>query len=386
MKRELELRPYQSQAVDAWTACHRRGIVAIATGGGKTRIAIAALRASAVPTAVLCPTRALALAWVNELRRWCDEPVGLVGDGKSTVERVTVLTFESAYRHMKKLGARFELLIVDEVHHFGSGARAEAILDCPATARLGLTATAPPPGSEAAERLRAMIGPIVFELGHRDLTGTYLAPLRHGRVAVALDAAERAEYDRLSMPFRELARQFFQMNRGADFVALSRQLARTPEGVRALRGRARAEALSSFPKGKRRRVRDLLELHRNDKTIVFTALADNAYQVAIDNLIPVITAETSTRERTDILARFQIGPLRAVATARVLNEGIDVPDARVAIIVSGMLGQREKVQRIGRVLRPQPGKEALVYELVTSDTSEARRAQRRSQDAARTTA
>lgn len=130
-------------------------------------------------------------------------------------------------------------------------------------------------------------------------------------------------------------------------------------------------------------MRTLLERHREDRTIVFTALAENAYDVATDNLVPVIAAETSARERQDILQRFRDGKVRAIASARVLNEGIDVPEARVAIIVAGALGAREHVQRIGRVLRPDPKREkqALVYELVTSDTADARRADARTRNA-----
>ena len=93
--------------------------------------------------------------------------------------------------------------------------------------------------------------------------------------------------------------------------------------------------------------------------------------------MPVITAETSRKERSEILARFGEGTYRTIASARVLNEGIDVPDARVAIVVSGALGGREHVQRVGRVLRPAAGKRALVYDLITRDTVDEGRARSR---------
>jgi superfamily II DNA or RNA helicase len=373
----LELRPYQSQALAAWNAFGRRGVVSLATGGGKTRIAIGALMTTGVPDVILCPTRALAAQWLAELGRWFNEPIGMVGDGQRRVERLTVVTFESAYRHMDDLGDRFGLLVVDEVHHFGSGARIEALESCGATARLGLTATAPEPASDAATRIGELVGPIVFEMGIGELTGTHLAPLDVVTLPVALTEEERRSYSRLTQAFSEHARTFFRTHHDGDFVELTRLLARSVEGRRALMDNAAGQALASFPSAKSRLVGELPRDHRGDRTIVFTAFAENAYDIATQNLIPVIAAETSSRERADILRRFRDGPIRAIATARVLNEGIDVPDARVAIVVAGVLGRREHVQRIGRVIRPVPGKRALLYELVTMGTNDARRAARR---------
>ena len=90
-----------------------------------------------------------------------------------------------------------------------------------------------------------------------------------------------------------------------------------------------------------------------------------------------ITCEISRRERNQALAAFRAGKLKALVSARVLNEGIDVPDADVAIIVGGTFGEREHVQRIGRLLRPVPGKRAVIYELVTLATTETRQAKER---------
>lgn len=83
-----------------------------------------------------------------------------------------------------------------------------------------------------------------------------------------------------------------------------------------------------------------------------------------------VTCDIQRRERDAALAAFRKGEIRALVSARVLNEGIDVPDADVAIIVGGTQNEREHVQRVGRLLRPAPGKRALVYELVTRGTSE----------------
>ncbi len=377
----LDLRPYQREALVAWDAFSRRGVVALPTGAGKTRLAIQAIATSGLPTAILCPTRALAAAWMTELARWLEPPIGLVGDGERRVERITVFTFESAFRHMDTLGHAFGLLVIDEVHHFGSAARMEALESSPAIARLGLTATAPQRGTEQAARLEALVGPVVFEMGYGELVGNYLAPVDFVRIAVCLEHDEHAEYFAKTRAFKDMRAAFVRAYPGADFATFMRTLAKSQQGLRALRDHARAVELASFPRNKRSLVRSLLDRQRDDRSIVFTAYAENAYQVAMDNLVPVIAAETSARERQDILTRFREGKLRAIASARVLNEGIDVPDARVAIIVAGALGNREHTQRIGRVLRPAPGKRALVYELETAGTTDARRASQRTRHA-----
>ncbi|MBX3226491.1 MAG: DEAD/DEAH box helicase family protein [Labilithrix sp.] len=378
----LELRHYQAQALACWNAAGRRGVVVLPTGGGKTRVAVAAMFETGLPTAVLCPTRVLANAWLTELEsRFAGERIGIVGDGRRRIERTTVLTFESAFRHMDVLGDRFGLLVVDEVHHFAGGARVEALESSAAVARLGLTATAPDPTSDGEARLRSLVGPVVYEIGYADLVGTHLAPVTVVRIPVRLDADERAEYDARTRAFSEMRRTFVRLYPGADIATLLRGLARSPEGLRALRDRARAVAIASFPRAKRALVRTLLKRHAADRTIVFMALAENAYTAARDNLIPVITGETAAPERREVLQAFREGKLRAIASARVLNEGVDVPDARVAILVAGALGAREYVQRIGRVLRPAPDKHAVVYELITTDTTDARQSRLRAKHA-----
>ena len=158
------LRTYQDDAVSSWRAFGERGIVVLPTGAGKTRVAVAAAAASGTTCVVLCPTRALVREWRRELGRWYAGPIGVVGDGERTIEAVTVMTFESAYRHLDALGARFGMVVCDEVHHFAGGLRSEALEMCPAPRRLGLTATAPPFGFLGDERFVELIGPTVCEV------------------------------------------------------------------------------------------------------------------------------------------------------------------------------------------------------------------------------
>jgi len=90
-----------------------------------------------------------------------------------------------------------------------------------------------------------------------------------------------------------------------------------------------------------------------------------------------ITCDIGRRERSDALAAFREGRLRTLVSARVLNEGLDVPEAEVGVIVGGSQGAREYVQRLGRLLRPAPGKRAVLYELITRATPETRQARER---------
>ena len=106
---------------------------------------------------------------------------------------------------------------------------------------------------------------------------------------------------------------------------------------------------------------------------------DNAtvYLLSRSFLIPAITHQTKVSERSDILARFARGEYAAIATSKVLNEGVDIPDANVAIVMSGSGSVREHVQRLGRILRKRDGKRAILYELVTGGTSESMTSMRR---------
>ncbi len=137
------------------------------------------LGAGAAPSAgssALClvPTRILLAQWLHHIKRTYAGPVGCYGDGAHELAALTVATFESAYRHMHRLGNRFDLLVVDEAHHFGCGLRDEALEMSIAAARLGLTAT-PPHDAAAAERLVELVGPTAYELTIGDLAGTFLS-------------------------------------------------------------------------------------------------------------------------------------------------------------------------------------------------------------------
>jgi superfamily II DNA or RNA helicase len=376
VKEPAALRPYQEAALSAWEQHGRRGLVVLPTGAGKTRVALAAIERTRSRALCLVPTRVLLDQWARQLDRLCRTPVGCYGDGAHDVGPVTVATFESAWRYMDRLGNRFDLLIVDEAHHFGGAGRDEALEMCTAAARLGLTAT-PPHDPDALGRLAALVGPVVYELAIADLAGRFLASFDVVTLTLDLEPDERRDYDALMAEFRPALIEFRRLCPAGSWEEFARAAGRTPAGRRALGAWQQARRLLALTRAKRTALAALLARHHDARTLVFTAGNDAAYAIAREHLVMPLTCDIGRAERTAALERFRAGELRALVSARVLNEGLDVPAADVGVIVGGSCGEREHVQRIGRLLRPAPGKRALVYELVTRRTFEVGQAQRR---------
>jgi superfamily II DNA or RNA helicase len=372
---EIDLRPYQEAACAAWELGSRRGVAVLPTGSGKTRLAIAAMARANVPTLCLVPTRVLLDQWARAIHELLGFEPGRLGDGERRVDAITVATFESAWRQMHRLGNQFGLLVVDEAHHFGGGMRDEALDMCTAPLRLGLTATKP--RGAAALRLSELVGPTIYELRVDALTGEFLAPFDTVVLHLDLTAEERSEYDALMAVFRDVMHRYRRFHPGATWGEFAQVAARTDEGRRAVAAWHRARKITAFPRAKRAMVGALLARHRGTRTIVFTADNPTTYAISREHLIMPLTCDIKRQERERVLALFKEGKLNALASAQVLNEGLDVPDAEVGIIVAGSKGEREHVQRVGRVLRPRPGKRALVYELVVRATAEVEQARKR---------
>jgi len=372
----IDLRPYQETALLSWGPARRRGVVALPTGSGKTRVALAIMARAGLPSLCLVPTRVLLDQWQRSLANVYPGRVGCFGDGSRDLAPVTVATFESAYRRMDVLGNRFDVLVVDEAHHFGLGIRGEALEMCAASFRLGLTAT-PSHNEVAVSRISELIGPTVYHLAVGDLAGRFLASFDLITLSLDLSKEEREAYERDSAIFKSAFKQFHRIAPGASWTDFVRATARTEEGRRALGAWRRARGLLSFTRAKAAVLNELLSRHRGSRVLVFTADNEAAYTVARENLVMPITCDIGREERVEALGRFERGELRALVSARVLNEGLDVPCADVAVIVGSAHGEREYVQRIGRLLRPADGKRALIYELVTRGTTDIHQAQRR---------
>ncbi|WP_254822439.1 DEAD/DEAH box helicase [Haloglomus halophilum] len=373
-----ELRDYQRDAFDAWRGADCRGVLELPTGSGKTVVAIAAIAARSAPTLVVVPTIDLLDQWERELAAEFDVPIGRLGGGEQRVEDITVSTYDSAYLRADELGGDFELVVFDEVHHLGGEGYRDIARLLAAPARMGLTATFERPDG-AHEVIEELVGPVVHRLSAEDLAGDHLADFDIKRVAVELTEEERERYEEYQGTFTDyLAQSGIQLRSGSDYQELVKRSGNDPRAREALLAKQRAREVMMNAENKVRELERVLDHHREDRVIVFTAYTDLVYRLSERFLIPAITHETAAAERREILERFREGDYSRVVTANVLDEGVDVPDANVAVVLSGSGSEREFTQRLGRVLRPKAdGGRATLYELVTEETAEERVARRR---------
>ena len=167
------------------------------------------------------------------------------------------------------------------------------------------------------------------------------------------------------------------MSSGKGWSEFIMRSARSEAGREAMAGYQEQRRLAFAAPSKLEVVDSLLHRHRHDQMLIFTQDNATAHRISKRFLVPVITHQTKVAERSELLDRFRQGELGILATSRVLNEGVDVPAARVAIVVSGSGSVREHVQRLGRILRPDGDKRAVLYELVAGNTGEARTSERR---------
>jgi superfamily II DNA or RNA helicase len=377
-----EPRPYQTEALAALKRARGRGVVVLPTGAGKSHLAVMAIEAYRRSTLVVAPTLDLVRQWYDLLRQHFDVPVGVVGGGDFQVEPLTVTTYDSAHIHMEHLGARFGLVIFDECHHLPGESFSMAARFCLAPYRLGLTAT--PERQDGREvELGRLIGPLVYRRDIVEMSGEYLADYETERVEVELSPEEREEYQAERGVYLDFVRSHgISMKSPSGWNDFIQRSSVSREGRRAMKAYRRQRELAFCAPAKLDYVEHLLNEHRNDRCLLFTQDNRTAYTIARRFLVPVITHQTKVTERSEILEALAAGRVRAIATSKVLNEGVDVPDANVAIIVSGSGSVREHVQRLGRVLRKKGDKRAILYEIVTAGTSETYTSERRREHSA----
>jgi superfamily II DNA or RNA helicase len=375
----LHPRPYQSDAVDSWLRQDGRGVVVLPTGAGKTVVAFEAMARLGVRTLVVVPTIELLRQWrANIIERLAapEDHVGAIGGGERRPGPITVITYDSAAMPRRRLDD-YGLLVFDEVHHLPAESYRTIVAKCAAPWRLGLSATLQRADGRHDD-LCALIGPTVFERDAEELAaGRHIATYRERRIYVDLSPEEEMRYEALMAQWRwYLATRRSELGGPDMFAALIRRAGGDPEARRALRAHHEARLVALNASAKVEACERLLRVHADDKVIVFSEYVDMVDRISKALILPAITYRTPPAERRAILEGFRSGELTKLVTGRVLNEGVDVPDANVAIVASGSSSLREYVQRLGRVLRPKPT-EAQLYELISRRTTERNAARRR---------
>ena len=376
----IEPRPYQEDALTAWLAQGSAGVVVLPTGAGKTFVAAMAIVETGLWTLAVVPTIDLLQQWRTALATALSlniDDIGTFGGGEKELKPITIITYDSAALYPREL-SRFGLLIFDECHHLPAPTYRLIAESAFTPLRLGLSAT--PERSDMAHiELDELIGPEVYRRSPAELTeGRYLAQYQEKIIDIALsgeDEIRYAEQRRIYSSF--LRRRRIVIRSPEDFqqklIFLS---ARDPEARTAMLAWREARQIAMNAPAKYSEIERLLHKHAADQVLLFSEYNPVVDQISRRFCLPSITYKTPTEERRTILDRFRTGQYTKLVTGRVLNEGVDVPDCRVAIIVSGNSTKREYIQRLGRILRPKEG-EALLYELVTTGTTEEEMAKRR---------
>jgi superfamily II DNA or RNA helicase len=371
LARNLEPYPHQTDALNAWTQAGRRGVVVLPTGAGKTFVAQLAMRLTGRSTLICVPTIDLMHQWyAGLLEAFPGRQIGLLGGGSREFLEITVATYDSAVRAIETHGNMWGFLVIDECHHLPGDLYRLIAEYSIAPYRLGLTAT-PERGDGRHKDLETLLGPTVYRARPEDLAGGALSNHEVRRVTVELSTEERERY-RAALETRDafLRDQRIFLGSLEGWQRFVQRSARSSEGRKAMLAHREARKLALATGAKIRALDGLLIEHRDDRALIFTDDNEAVYEVSNRLLIPAITHQTPVKERHLILERFREGTFPVIVASRVLNEGVDVPDANVAIVLSGTGSTREHIQRLGRILRPRVGKFAVLYEVVSKDTVE----------------
>ena len=370
-----EPRDWQQTAFKAWAGNDRRGIVEVVTGAGKTVFAelcmldfIRSVRDGKV--VIVVPTTALLDQWYVSLR----EELGVQDKQISTYSgeghparsgRVNIMVVNTAREVAPRICREAPtFLIVDECHRAGSPGNARALRGSHAAA-LGMSATPRRDYDEGLnEYLIPALGPVIFEYGYNEAArDKVIAPFNLVNVRIELLPDEEAKY-------RSFTRRIHGAIRAAEGSPVKDDRVK-----RLLQMRARVVALASV------RVPVAVRIaggHRKEKVLVFheaigpaerihTLLAQRSHSATIyhSGIPPAI--------RRDNLRLFRRGAFDALVSCRALDEGTNVPETSVAIIASSTASTRQRIQRMGRVLRPAPGKNhAIIYTVYATDQEERR--------------
>ena len=377
----MELRPWQAEALAAWSASGR-GVVEAVTGTGKTRLAMAAIRAvvdRGAKALVLVPTLELQDQWARELRAAVsDLSVGRLGGGHDDdlfARDVVVATPHSAAAVPVDLPPGVHgLLVADEAHRYGAPTWGAALHEG-FTLRLALTATYERGDDGIVDVLAPYFGDVVFRYGYdRAVAEGSVSPFRIALVGVQLSGAEREAYDTTDARVKQLHRELvggLGMPRDpkelfaavAAVVADAERSGRDGPQVRAcreylVRVRERRD-IAATAEAKLDVCRSVGPGLSGRRSLVFTDTVEQADRAAralsgVGTRAETVHGQLTAERRRIRLALFRRGDLEVVVAPRVLDEGVDVPAADVAVVLAAFRTRRQMVQRLGRVLRVKP--------------------------------
>jgi len=379
-------RAYQREALERWRAQAGRGTVVLPTGSGKSFVALLAIHELGVGACVVAPTKALLGQWFNQLAdAFGAERVGAFYGDEKEPRPLTVTTYHSAFALLERSGQRFDLLVLDEAHHLADTAGGDepawhdALRIAPARFRLGLTATYP---DDRDRGLRRLVGPVASRRSVGEMVDAELADFALERRFVPLTEAEREAYDAATERYegyveeRDLRERYGPDDWWKVFMAETRRSPRARRAFRAFRQRERLVALSER---KLEEAGRLLRIFAEERAILFCGSTEAAEAVSRRFALPLITSHTPASERKRVLDRIESGAVRAISTVRVLDEGWDVPSAKLGIVLGDTTrgGVRQHRQRLGRILRRQGERVASLWEIVVADTHEFYASQKR---------
>jgi superfamily II DNA or RNA helicase len=380
-------RDYQREAADRWRAAGRRGTVVLPTGAGKTLVALLAIDELRAGACIVAPTRALVTQWFTQLAdAFGVEQIGAWYGDEKEVRPITVTTYHSAFALLERFGTRFDLLVLDEAHHLADtrGGEARAWHDhlriAPASFKLGLTATYP--DGQDSELIR-LVGPVVYRRTIGEMSDIELARFALLRRYVRLSSEEERRYTAFTETYERHIATAGHRERAATPADAWRMFAasarRSLPARRALRAFHERERLVRLAEGKLRETERILRMHPAERAVIFCGGTDAAMAISRALAIPMITASTPASERHALLGALDRGDIRAVASVRVLDEGWDVPSAKLGIVLGDSTrgSGRQHVQRLGRLLRKQGDAVASLYEIVAAGTYEFFSAQKR---------
>jgi DNA excision repair protein ERCC-3 len=345
-----QLRDYQKEAV-AKFELGGSGVVVLPCGAGKTLVGAATMAEIKTNTLILVTNTVSARQWRDELLAKTslrEEDIAEYSGSTKDIGPVTIATYQilttkrkGEFAHLELLNARdWGLIIYDEVHLLPAPIF-KMTADLQARRRLGLTATLVREDGRESD-VFSLIGPKRFDAPWKDIEAQgYIAPASCFEVRVSLPDEVRMDY------------------------AIADQDARF---------RIAATAAAKMPI-----IRELLKKHSGEPTLIIGQYLDQIEEVSQALGIPKLTGETPVDEREQLFAKFRRGDLKALVVSKVANFSIDLPEASVAIQISGAFGSRqEEAQRLGRLLRPKAnGRSASFYTLVARDTVEQDFAQNR---------